>query len=209
MASPGSFLKVNTPSGVNLRSSPSAADESNIMQGIPNGTILAVVGESANGWANVQIQGLTGYVSEQFLIAASPAEAVAPKQIAATSYRITGAGVNVRSGPSLNDGIVTTTGPVGETWTATGNVQNAYSEGKYTNAANEQFRGWIAEQYLGFAQDPAMGGPPRQLPQLPPATPPAVTQVANKPPPPAGQPSGMVLAGGLLALALVIYFMAK
>jgi uncharacterized protein YraI len=197
----GQFVKITGTPGANLRSDPSTQSDANIIQGIPTGTVVPVVGDSQNGFAQVAYLGASGFVSENFVAAASAADVQAPRTITPGPYRITGSNVNIRSGPSLNDGILVETGPVGETFVATGPAQNGYAAGTYTKGG-ENFRGWIAEQYLGFGQDPAT------RPNLPTATVTKptvpVTNVSQT-----SKPSGVMMAGGLLALAVVIYFMAK
>lgn len=203
----GQFVKITGTPGANLRNDPSTASDANILQGIPTGTVVPVVGDSQNAFAQVTYLGLTGFVSENFVAPASAADVQAPQSIQPGGYRITGSNVNIRSGPSLNDGILTTTGPVGETFVATGLSQNAFAAGDYTGADGQKYRGWISVQFLGFGQDPATR-PPQQLPTLPVTRPNVpVTNASQTTTPP--KPSGVVMVGGLMALALVIYFMAK
>ena len=202
----GSFVQVATPSGVNFRSAPKV-DPSNLITEIPNGAVMQVVGESvsdgAQSWTNVTWNGGAGFVAEQYMVAS------AAQQVPAGTLTVQGSGVNLRTDPSLGSKVIVQTGNVGDTVESAGVAINQFVAVAYKGDS-----GWMSASYLvpvGQASPlartlPVQPNPiapvqPNPLVPAPAVTPANVT--TTKP------PGGAVIAGGLLALALVIYFMAK
>jgi uncharacterized protein YgiM (DUF1202 family) len=202
--SAGQFVQVNTPSGVNFRSLP-AVDPQNLVGTIPNGSVMQVVGESKDGWTNVLWGGKTGWVSEQYVIGAQAT------QVPTGTLEVTGSAVNVRYDPALASPVETQTGPSGDQVESVGLAIN-----QYVAIAYKGMQGYISAAYV---RQPGQSAPiARTLPNVPAVTP--QTPGAMLPAPsvpvqhasatvPSKAPSGPMLAGGLLALALVLYFVAK
>jgi uncharacterized protein YgiM (DUF1202 family) len=200
----GQFVQVNTPSGVNFRSG-RAVDPANVVAGIPNGSVMQVVGETVDGWTNVLWGGTPGWVSEQFV------QGISPTTVPTGTLEVTGSGVNIRHDPSLSSPVITQTGNVGDTVESAGLAINQYVAVAYKGQS-----GYIS---AGYVKQAGASSPLARTLPTPPAvvTPPAITPSPNAPPPavtPATQTTGpakggVVLAGGILALALVIYFISK
>lgn len=84
-------------SGVNFRSAPSTAAD--VIGEFADGTVVEVV-STADGWCEIVYNGVTGYVSSDYVALNGETEETA-------RGIVTGSCVNVRSGPSTGDGIVT------------------------------------------------------------------------------------------------------
>jgi uncharacterized protein YgiM (DUF1202 family) len=206
----GDLVKVITQSGLNIRE---RADVGSTKLGaIPQGTVVPVIGDSTSGpgaasWVKVAYSGVEGWIAEgdgqtAWVSGAQPRDVAT---IEPGVYTVTGSNVNLRDQPSLQANVIIMTGPANETVLADGQAQDGFAHVTYRNNV-----GWMSRQYLAKQGtiDPAslLGPIPKpdlvqvkqdQMPSEP-------TQKGGAPAPSAG-----VLVGGLLALALVVYFLAK
>ncbi|KWW16598.1 MULTISPECIES: D-alanyl-D-alanine carboxypeptidase family protein [Peribacillus] len=82
---------------LNVRTGPSTANK--IITTVKQGTKLTVMGKEANGWLKVSLKGQTGYVSSQY---------VKISNSSATKIYTASANLNVRTGPSTANKIITT-----------------------------------------------------------------------------------------------------
>lgn len=200
MYTAGQLVKVNTPSGVNLRESPST--QSAVLVAIPNGTVIPVIGSSVQGFANVEFAGKRGFAWEEYLAYAQQADT---EKIAPGDYTIIGSNVNLRQGPSLNAPIITMSGPIGEIFTADGQAQDGFAHGEYGGKP-----GWMAQRYLvpkGTPIEIIKGQPvgPEPIATTPPSGMPKPTPVSQT----SGGASGGAIAAAMLALAGLIYYAVK
>lgn len=138
---PTRFAITGVDVGLNLRAGAGASFD--VVAGIERDRVLTATGNVQDGWTEVQIDGLTGWVLGEFLVeteavdtppVAAPATTVAPAPSttvapAPTSFTVANvdAGVNLRGGPSADSAIVGGAA-LGETVTATGNVSGAWTE---------------------------------------------------------------------------------
>jgi len=158
-ATSGEAMTVDT---VNVRTGPSLADS---ILGTPDaGTWLTLTGENVNGWLSVDYDGYHGYVYGAFLtqdgetaLDGSPAEEASdPETSGETGTRYTNDSVNLRTGPSLDEGVITVVPAGVEVW-LTGAAGNGFVE-----VSSEMGDGWIAAEYLG-ADAPAVAEEPAPL----------------------------------------------
>ena len=133
---------------VNVRSGPSLADP---ILGTPEaGTWLTLTGENVNGWLSVNYGDYTGYVYAAFLTqdgdtALDGSAAVGndvPETTGATGTRFTNDSVNLRSGPGLDQGVITVVA-AGVEVALTGAEAGGFAE--VTSASGD---GWISAEYL-------------------------------------------------------------
>ena len=89
-----------TTEGVNYRTGPSTDAE--IISSINPNTRVDVIEHDPAGWSKVRFDGTTGYIRSDFL--------AAPSGGGSTTFRTTD-GVNFRSGPSMDAGILSTINP--------------------------------------------------------------------------------------------------
>jgi uncharacterized protein YgiM (DUF1202 family) len=103
-----------TTDGVNLRSSPSKSSNTNILHTVPSGTSVEVLEHDPAGWSSVRVSGVSGYIRSDFLTrggsgaAISAPSASSSGQVQAIANLWTTGNVNMRSGSSLDDSIITT-----------------------------------------------------------------------------------------------------
>jgi len=100
----------STTDGVNLRSSASTTSNANILRTVVAGTSVEVLEHDPSGWSKVRVDGTTGFIRSDYLTrggGGAPAPAPAAAGQAVGTLKTTSA-VNLRSGPSTNDGIIRT-----------------------------------------------------------------------------------------------------
>jgi mannosyl-glycoprotein endo-beta-N-acetylglucosaminidase len=99
------YVNVNSGSGLNLRESSSTG--STVLAKLANGTEVQVF-SSANGWAKVQANGMTGYVSTAFLSETNPNTVTPPEQQTVSKYVnvSVGSSLNMRNSPSVSSSII-------------------------------------------------------------------------------------------------------
>ncbi|MED3994597.1 D-alanyl-D-alanine carboxypeptidase family protein [Peribacillus frigoritolerans] len=123
---------------LNVRTGPSTANK--IIATVKQGTKLTVTGKNANGWLKVSLNGQTGYVSGQYVKISNSSSSAATEIYTAT------ANLNVRTGPSTANKIITTV-KQGTKLTVTGknvngwlkvslNGQTGYVSSKYVKVSN-------------------------------------------------------------------------
>ena len=93
---------------VNFRTGPSTGNT--IIQTVPQGSTVNVLGASVNGWTKVSFNGQSGYISTPYLTAVAGSAPVAPAPAPAVD-KVLGTAqaiyeVNFRSGPSTSDSIM-------------------------------------------------------------------------------------------------------
>ncbi|MGI8485580.1 MAG: SH3 domain-containing protein [Thermomicrobiales bacterium] len=141
-----------TNDSVNVRSGPSVADAS--LAYLNAGTEVSLTGQTMDNWISVDVDGMSGWIFSEFLgqnARASPDPAM-PDSMEVSQPTVDSNGavgewhtndsVNLRSGPSTSDGVVTTLPPSAAV-SLTGSVSNGFAEGT-TNSGT----GWISQQYL-------------------------------------------------------------
>ncbi len=155
-----------TNDSVNIRSGPSVADSS--LSYLGAGTEVSLTGQTMDNWISVDVNGVSGWIYSEFLGQDAQAAAPAPAETApaapAGSPKPTGENngavgewhtndsVNLRSGPSTSDGVITTL-PASAAVSLTGAVSNGFVEG-----ATDSGTGWISQQYL--SEGTAVGATP-------------------------------------------------
>ena len=88
-----------------LRVRDQAGTHGNILTSLPSGTQVEVLATAENGWYQISYNGLTGYVSSDYLVvevqnAVAAVASTAPLAEPAPQYgRVTASSLNVRSGP--------------------------------------------------------------------------------------------------------------
>ena len=136
--------------GLNLRSGPDGS--SDVLAGIEKDRIFTATGNVNGSWTEVQIDGLTGWVLGEFLVETTAADAPVvaetsvvdnnPAAPATLTVVNVDAGVNIRSGPGVDNPIVGGAA-LGETVTATGNVS-----GDWTEVEHDGITGWASTDRL-------------------------------------------------------------
>jgi cell wall-associated NlpC family hydrolase len=154
LANSGGMLAVTsgdamTIDSVNVRSGPSMAD--GILGTPAAGIWLTLTGENVNGWLSVNYDGYTGYVYGAFLTqdgetamdgSSAATASAAPAPTGATGTRYTSDSVNLRSGPGLDQGVISVLG-AGVEVSLTGNTSGGFAE-----VAGGSGNGWISVDYL-------------------------------------------------------------
>lgn len=123
---------------VNFRSGPSTAHS--ILQVVPQNGVVNVLGSSVNGWTKVSRNGMTGYISSQYIGAVTAAPAPAPEPSlgnATTAYE-----VNLRAGTSTATSILGVV-PQGGTVNLLGASVNGWTKVSYAGKT-----GYISSPYL-------------------------------------------------------------
>lgn len=144
---------VDVPRGLNLRAGPGG--DHAVLAGVEKDRLLTATGGAQDGWVEVTIDGLTGWVVDTYL---ESTEAPAADSVTSTSTSTTTtaapattgdlvvvgvpAGLNLRSGPGLEHPIVTGA-PVGETVTSTGVQIDGWLQVTYDGVT-----GWATADYL-------------------------------------------------------------
>ncbi|GIN57056.1 beta-N-acetylglucosaminidase [Lederbergia ruris] len=150
------YVSVNAGSTLNLRSSASAS--ASIIGSLSNGTAVTVQSES-NGWAQVKVNGKTGYVSSQYLTGKTSTNPSKPSTSAPskteTKYVSVNAGstLNLRSGASANSSIL------GSLKNGTAVTVESESNGWAKVKVNGK-TGYVSSQFLTSAKEIADSTPP-------------------------------------------------
>ncbi|MCO5216808.1 MAG: NlpC/P60 family protein [Thermomicrobiales bacterium] len=137
-----------TNDSVNLRTGPSTSD--GIVTVVPAGTSIYRTGKITNGFAEVDSDYGAGWIHNDYLSWNAPSASVTTEQVAATSnttwesdgWLYASSNVNLRVGPSTNDGIVTVV-PAGTSIYRTGKMSNGFAE-----VESDYGSGWIHNDYL-------------------------------------------------------------
>ncbi|MEJ7840076.1 MAG: SH3 domain-containing protein, partial [Thermomicrobiales bacterium] len=130
---------------LNLRSGPSVKD--GILSVLPGGAAVELSGESSNGFAEVSTDAGSGWIAAEFLLSSPPA--AEPEQMASeTGTRFTDDALNLRSGPSLSDGVIDIL-PMGTQVELSG-----LANGEFVEITTNAGTGWVAGQFL-MASQPA------------------------------------------------------
>ena len=157
-------LAVGTVNADGLRLRAEASTESDILATVNTGTQAVVLGETGDGWYQVVLEGVEGYMSGEYLDVAAQADA----DLGKGRVDCGGSSLNVRSGPdtsydrlgSLSDGAVVDITGVDSGWYqisfqgSTGYVSSDYlspcssSTGSASSALGQQIVDY-AKQYLG------------------------------------------------------------
>ena len=162
---PQNFAIVNVPRGVNLRSGPNAS--SGLVAGIEGDRILTGTGITEGSWTQVQIDGLTGWVLTEFLLATdavdpgaadvstdesaddsdsgdlsgieASVDAAAGDTFSVVDVEL---GINIRSAPGI-ESVIIGNAFLGDTVTATGNVVDGWIE-----VESNGLTGWASSDRL-------------------------------------------------------------
>jgi uncharacterized protein YgiM (DUF1202 family) len=135
-----------TIDSVNVRTGPSLADP--ILGTADSGQWFTLTGENANGWLSINYDGYHAYIYGEFLTQDGEvamdgsAAAAAPAATGATGTRYTNDSVNLRSGPGLNESVVTVFAAGLEVW-LTGEQSNGFAQ--VTSGSGD---GWVSTEYL-------------------------------------------------------------
>ncbi len=105
----GTTYYVSAIRGLNIRSA--ATTSSDILSAYPNGqevTVYKVVSGpgSSSGWGLISYNGGDAYVAMDYLVAANATNATTPTTSEGSPHVITGNGVNIRTSPSLEGGVI-------------------------------------------------------------------------------------------------------
>lgn len=133
---------VTATEGVNIRSGPSTSKS--IIGGLYRGQTITAV-KTKSGWTKVRFDGDTGYISARYLIKGSKSKKATKISIETT--RLTTSRLNVRTGPSLQNGVVQVLN-TGTRVKLTGNYKRGYCE-----IALGGKRRWISTQYLASSSN--------------------------------------------------------
>ena len=156
---------MNVPRGVNLRSGPNAS--SGLVAGIEGDRILTGTGITEGSWTQVQIDGLTGWVLTEFLLATdavdpgaadvstdesaddsdsgdlsgieASVDAAAGETFSVVDVEL---GINIRSAPGI-ESVIIGNAFLGDTVTATGNVVDGWIE-----VESNGLTGWASSDRL-------------------------------------------------------------
>ena len=151
-------VKINTPSGVNMRSSAKVTN-GNIVSAIPNGAAVTITKES-NGWGYTSYRGKKGWISLEYTkkVSTSSSSSSKPSYKVGSTYTIQVDALTVRSGAGTNYSAK------GYSQLTANAKQNAYSNGclkKGTKVTCQSTKnvgsdiwmripsGWIAAYYNG------------------------------------------------------------
>lgn len=130
-----------TTANLNLRSGPGTTY--GVITVVPSGTILAHMGKVSNGYYEVGYGHTYGWVSGAYLV---PAGTTDPVIIGST---VTVANVNLRSGPSIYDGVLRVV-PKGASVKISDTVR-----GGYRYVIHNGLAGWIHDSYLAQRDAPS------------------------------------------------------
>ena len=126
-----------TTDAVNLRSGPGLGESVLISLGV--GETVTMTGENVSGWLSAEYAGTSGYVYGAFLSAGGDSANVSS---GATGIRFTDDALNLRSGPSLSE-IVLSVLPFGTQVELSGNA-----DGEFVEVSTSSGNGWVAARYL-------------------------------------------------------------
>jgi uncharacterized protein YraI len=145
-----------TTAALHLRSGPGSWNAS--LTVMPSGATVSVTGTARDGWLPITYNGISGWSASQYLRTGSaPAPAPAPEPAPPTSSSmVTTANLNMRSGPSLSNAVVTVI-PAGSSVSVTGGAQSGFLPVIYSGSS-----GWASASYLregsASSPSPAPGG---------------------------------------------------
>ena len=126
--------------GDNVRIRSAASTSSTILTTVNKGQSFKVIGESKNGWYNVELSnGTKGYISSQYVSFTAPTVT----QIR-TGYS-TGSNVRVRSAPSTSS-VIRTTLSKGQSFKVIGSSTNGWYNVELSNGT----KGYVSAQYVSF-----------------------------------------------------------
>ena len=126
--------------GDNVRIRSAASTSSTILSTVNKGQSFKVIGESKNGWYNVELSnGTKGYISAQYVSFTAPTVT----QIR-TGYS-TGSNVRVRSAPSTSS-VIRTTLSKGQSFKVIGSSTNGWYNVELSNGT----KGYVSDQYVSF-----------------------------------------------------------
>jgi uncharacterized protein YraI len=144
-SAPGGTGSAVTTSDLNLRAGPSTGDA--VLAVMPPGASVTLTGDSSNGFLSIAYDGMDGWASAEYLSTdGAPAPSPGGEGTAAT----TTSSLNLRSGPSTGDSILTVM-PAGASITVTGDPQGGFYPVTYSGTS-----GWAAGEFVSFggASDP-------------------------------------------------------
>ncbi|MBA2247082.1 MAG: SH3 domain-containing protein [Chloroflexia bacterium] len=154
----GSATVVNGP--LNQRRGPGTTFA--VIRVLPNGAVVEVMGGAQSGFLPIRSNGVKGWASAMYLSTGgaatpSPSPALPPVSGApvpvgstVTDYKITTAAINVRSGPAMTYGLVTTL-PPGTKVDIMGSASGAYLPVRWA-----RFTGWaISDRLVDVSTAPA------------------------------------------------------
>jgi uncharacterized protein YraI len=124
-----------TTDALNLRTGPALSYE--VISVLPAGTTVTLTGQETNGYRSVSWNGRDGWAFGAYLAQDLPTPS--PNETAVTTDRL-----NLRSGPSLADGVRTVL-PAGAPVTVTGPASNGFRPVTWGG-----YSGWAYETYLDF-----------------------------------------------------------
>lgn len=145
-----------TTVALHLRSGPGSWNAS--LAVMPAGATVTVTGTARDGWLPITYNGISGWSASQFLQTGSaPAPAPDPQPAPpASSSMVATTNLNMRSGPSLSNAVITVI-PAGSAVSVTGGAQSGFLPVTYGGSS-----GWASATYLreGSASSPtpAPGG---------------------------------------------------
>lgn len=126
--------------GDNVRIRSAASTSATILTTVNKGQSFKVIGESKNGWYNVELSsGTKGYISAQYVSFTAPTVT----QIR-TGYS-TGSNVRVRSAPSTSS-VIRTTLSKGQSFKVIGSATNGWYNVELSNGT----KGYVSAQYVSF-----------------------------------------------------------
>ncbi len=134
-----------TTENVNLRTGPGL--QHSVIRVVPNGTRVVLTGQSSNGFRSVSVNGTTGWLSADYVVA--DAAAPAPTEKVTTTDRL-----NLRSGPNTTSAVLAVI-PNGASVELTGQSSNGFRSVSYAGR-----KGWAFEAYLTIPATPPPPPPP-------------------------------------------------
>lgn len=135
------FGTIRATTAVNVRSS--ASTSGSIIGVLYVGDAVKQTGAVKNGWVPVTFKGRSAWVSANYLTGVRATADAPSSQSGSTGTKKTTANVNVRSGPSLSNGVI------GLITAGTGVTLTGTVSGQYTQIVYKDDRAWVATAYLG------------------------------------------------------------
>ena len=132
---------IKATTAVNVRSQPSTKGA--VLGVLYLGATVKQTGPVKNGWVPISYGGRSAWVAADYLTGVRATADAPTSQSGAKGTKKATANLNVRSGPSLNSGVIGLL-QAGTTVTLTGTVSGQYSQISYRDQ-----RAWVATAYLG------------------------------------------------------------